>query len=98
MGKRLINFEGFVTYNADYQRVLHLRIRIGVMTVSVEVPERLRLKIVEFFAAPEAKKRVDLPIGEDDVFCPTIRVGNEYIDTSENTADVFGVRKVDILP
>lgn len=92
--KRFVELSCFTMHDDDYNFIQVLTIKIGVMDLTFKIKDDVRLKILEFFAAPNKHNKLELEL--DGLFCPSIRVEGKYLylpTEIEEAMDTFGVKK-----
>ncbi len=92
--KRFVELSCYTTYDDDYNLVVHLTLKDGEFSLSFDINNKVRLQILEFFAAPNKHNKLNIELKE--LFCPTIRVDGKYVylpTEVEEAMDTFGVKK-----
>lgn len=92
--KRFVELSCYTTYDDDYDFIQVLTVKIGVMSLTIKIVDAVRLKILEFFAAPN--KHGELKLEIDGLFCPSVRLDGKHVYLpleTEDVMDTFGVKR-----
>ena len=96
--KRFVELSCFTIYDEGYNLTLVVTIKVGVMDLTFRIKDDVRLKVLEFFAAPNKTNKLNLEL--DGLFCPSVRLDGKhvYLPMEEQEAmDAFGVKKVNSI-